>query len=119
MKSLRLLLACAALVGCSKPADPSGRYVIANSWSSSEYDLQSGGLAKLSGTVIFAGLTSSWATSGTWKMDRNSLVISAPRPESIEPGHRVTEHRFTIQPNGDLVTVQGEEFDGGLRAVKQ
>jgi len=118
MKTISLLLTVVALVGCSRP-EPGGVYIIKNSWSETAYDIQSSGKAKISGQINFHGIRSSFATQGTWKMDGKTLVITAPKPESVEPGGRVTDHKFTIEFNGDLITVEGEEFDGGLRAVKQ
>jgi len=118
MKILSALIAL-FLVSCSKPADPSGTYLIRGSHSLSTYDIQSSGAAKISGHVTFYGSTVSWNTAGTWTMEDGVLVIVAPRPESLEPGGRMTEHRFTIEPNGDLIAMQTEEIDQGVRAVKQ
>ena len=52
-------------------------------------------------------------------MQDDTLVVTAPKPENLEPGGRMTEHRFTIEPNGDLIAIETEELDEGVRAVKQ
>ncbi len=119
MKTLSLILATLALIACSKPADPTGLYVISDSISVSRYDIQSSGAAKISGAVNFAGIRSSWNTAGTWEMEGKTLVVSAPQPKTLFSEGRITQHKFTIEPNGDLITLQCDEFDAGLRAVKQ
>ena len=118
MKILSAVIAL-VLVSCSKPTDPSGIYLIRGSRSLSTYDIQSSGAAKIFGHVSFYGTTVSWNTAGTWMMQDDALVVTAPKPENLEPGGRMTEHRFTIEPNGDLIAIETEELDEGVRAVKQ
>jgi hypothetical protein len=119
MKTLSLLVALAFLTGCSKPVDPSGVYVIGDRWSVTRYDIQSSGASKISGSASFAGVSTSWHTQGTWKMENGTLILSAPKPENLDPSGKVTDYKFTIEPNGDLITLECEEFPAGLRAVKQ
>jgi len=118
MKTIKIFAACLLLAGCSRP-DPTGLYLINNSWSQVAYDIQSSGKAKISGQINFHGIRSSFSTTGNWRMEGNTLVVSAPKPESVEPGGRVTDHKFNLESNGDLVTLSCEEFDEGIRAVKQ
>lgn len=118
MKALSLITFVVLLVGCGRP-DPSGLYLIQSGGATSRYDIQSTGAAKISGSINFAGLRNSWSTKGTWKMDGDTLVISAPKPENLEAGSRITQHKFTIEPNGDLISLKCEELDAGIRAVKQ
>jgi hypothetical protein len=119
MKTLSLILATLALIACSKPADPTGLYVISDSTYVTRYDIQSSGGARISGVLNFAGTRFSWNTAGTWEMEGKTLVVSAPQPDHFWSEGRITQHKFTIEPNGDLITLQCEEFDAGLRAVKQ
>jgi hypothetical protein len=118
MKILSAVLAL-ALAACSKPADPTGTYLIKSGPSLSTYDIQSSGAAKIFGSATFYGTTVSWNTAGRWTLEDGILVVTAPKPENLEPGGRITEHRFTIEPNGDLIAIETEELNQGVRAVKQ
>jgi hypothetical protein len=121
IKALNAIVALVLLSGCSKPQDPSGLYLIQTERSKSHYDIRSAGVAKVSGRLNAAGppQLTSWSTEGTWEMVGDTLVISAPRPQNQDSDGRVTQHKFTIEPNGDLISVDCEELAAGIRAVKQ
>ena len=118
MKILSVLLLLAFLVACEKNNDLSGVYVNTEQKLRFTYDLQSSGQATAHFFIDFAKPYNK-TLDGTWSVADGIITVQV-RPRGGGEFKKDSIGRFSIEPNGDLLTIKSPEFKrSGIRFVKQ
>jgi hypothetical protein len=120
MKTLNLLLLASliALVSCTRKPDLSGVYTYETDTMVFAYDLQSSGSARAKLVMEVFGTTIK-NYEGSWNYKDGYITVQV-RDIDDQESAKDSIGQFTVEPNGDLLTVKSPEFKKtGIRFVKQ
>jgi hypothetical protein len=118
MKTISILCALIALASCARKPDLSGVYIYSTEGMVFTYDLQSSGFANAR-LVMEAYGTTVTNFEGSWDFSEGFVTVQV-RNNQDKDSAKDSVGRFTVEPNGDFLTVKSPEFKkNGIRFVKQ
>jgi hypothetical protein len=118
MKAISLIFILFAIASCDRRPDLSGVYTYSTDRILYSYDLQSSGAAKAKMVLdVFEVSTTDY--EGSWDFAAGIVTVKVRKDGDKDFAEDVIG-KFTVEPNGDLLTVESPEFKkSGVRFVKQ
>jgi len=118
MKAISLVCLLIALVSCDRRTDLSGVYTYSTDGMVFTYDLQSSGKARAKLVMQILDTTET-NYEGSWSFSQGVVTVQVRKDEDKDFSTD-SIGKFTVEPNGDLLTVESPEFKkAGIRFVKQ